>query len=164
LPHPPHSAAEAGRRGGAQAAGRTALLAAPGPLQAAVGDLARAERRRRAPPAGRAEPLPPWWPPPRRPHHRPPFSTRPTPPAALPTVLFDTARHPAPTAPSPAWSAQPLPGPAKLLGEALLERSTVPNEMLRGARALLRAPRKVASQVREGLVNVGATTLAGISS
>jgi diacylglycerol O-acyltransferase len=80
------------------------------------------------------------------------------------TVLFDAERTPAKTkAPAP-WSAQPLPGSAKLLGEALLERSTMPNEMLRGARALLRAPRRVAAQVREGLVNVGATTLAGISS
>ena len=56
------------------------------------------------------------------------------------TVLFDTAREPAPTAPAAPWSAKPLPGPAKLLGEALLERSTVPAEMVRGARALLRAP------------------------
>jgi diacylglycerol O-acyltransferase len=80
------------------------------------------------------------------------------------TVLFDTAREPAPTAPPSAWSAKPLPGPAKLLGEALVERGTVPNEMLRGARALLRAPRRAVSQVREGLVNVGATTIAGVKS
>ncbi|MGO9488493.1 MAG: WS/DGAT/MGAT family O-acyltransferase [Solirubrobacteraceae bacterium] len=81
------------------------------------------------------------------------------------TVLFDTAREPAaPTAPPTAWSAKPLPGRAKLLGEALIERSTVPNEMLRGARALLRAPRRAVSQAREGLASVGATTLAGISA
>jgi WS/DGAT/MGAT family acyltransferase len=80
------------------------------------------------------------------------------------TVLFDTARDPSPVAPPAPWSAKPLPGQAKLLGEALLERSTMPNEMLRGARALLRAPRRVASQVRDGLVNVGATTLAGVRS
>jgi diacylglycerol O-acyltransferase / wax synthase len=80
------------------------------------------------------------------------------------TVLFDTAREPTPSAPPTPWAAQPLPGPAKLLGEALIERSTVPNEMLRGARALLRAPRRAVSQVRESLVSVGATTIAGISS
>jgi diacylglycerol O-acyltransferase / wax synthase len=81
------------------------------------------------------------------------------------TVLFDAAREPAaPPAPPDAWSARPLPGSAKLLGEALIERSTMPTEMLRGARALLRAPRRAASQVRQGLVNVGATTIAGISS
>jgi diacylglycerol O-acyltransferase / wax synthase len=80
------------------------------------------------------------------------------------TVLFDTAREPVPSYPPTAWSAQPLPGPAKLLGEALVERSTVPNEMLRGARALLRAPRKAVSQVKEGLLSIGATTMAGIKS
>src|SRR6266849_9222026 len=58
------------------------------------------------------------------------------------TVLFDAAREPSPTAPARAWSAKPLPGSAKLLSEALLERTTVPGEMVRGARALLRAPRR----------------------
>ncbi|MGO9321280.1 MAG: WS/DGAT/MGAT family O-acyltransferase [Solirubrobacteraceae bacterium] len=80
------------------------------------------------------------------------------------TVLFDTACEPSPTAPSSPWSAKPLPGPAKLLGEALIERSTVPAEMVRGARALLRAPRRAVSQVKDGLASVGATTLAGISA
>ncbi len=79
------------------------------------------------------------------------------------TVLFDTAPEPAPT-PSPPWSAKPLPGPAKLLGEALIERSTVPAEMARGARALLRAPRKAAVQMKDGLASIGATTLAGINA
>jgi diacylglycerol O-acyltransferase len=80
------------------------------------------------------------------------------------TVLFDTAREPAPTAPPAPWSAKPLPGSAKLLGEALVERSTVPAEMLRGGRALLRAPRKAVSQVKDGLTSIGATTLAGIKA
>ncbi|HEY0515722.1 MAG TPA: wax ester/triacylglycerol synthase family O-acyltransferase [Solirubrobacteraceae bacterium] len=81
------------------------------------------------------------------------------------TVLFDLDREPArASAPADEWSAQPLPGPAKLLGEALLERGTVPSEMLRGARALLRAPRRAAGQVRENLVSIGATTLAGVRS
>ena len=84
------------------------------------------------------------------------------------TVLFDTAREPAPTGggwdSSQTWSAKPLPGPAKLLGEALIERSTVPAEMARGARALLRAPRRAAKQLKDGLASVGATTLAGINA
>jgi diacylglycerol O-acyltransferase len=80
------------------------------------------------------------------------------------TVLFDTAREPAPTAPPTPWSAKPLPGAAKLLGEALVERSTVPAEMLRGGRALLRAPRRAFAQVKGGLTSIGATTLAGISA
>ena len=81
-------------------------------------------------------------------------------------MLFDTAREPAtPMRRPPSLErAKPLPGPAKLLGEALIERSTVPSEMLRGARALLRAPRRAAAQVREGLVSIGATTLAGVNA
>jgi diacylglycerol O-acyltransferase len=81
------------------------------------------------------------------------------------TVLFDTQREPAvPTAPPTSWHAKPLPGPAKLLGEALIERSTVPTEMGRGARALLRAPRRAVSQVKDGLLSIGATTIAGINA
>jgi diacylglycerol O-acyltransferase / wax synthase len=80
------------------------------------------------------------------------------------TVLFDTSREPTPTAPPSQWSAKPLPGPAKLLGEALVERSTVPAEMLRGGRALLRAPRRALAQVKDSLTSIGATTLAGINA
>ncbi len=81
------------------------------------------------------------------------------------TVLFDAAPEPAPTArPAAAWTAKPLPGPAKLLGEALRERITVPAEMRRGARALVRTPRRALSQVMEGLVSVGTTAIAGINA
>jgi WS/DGAT/MGAT family acyltransferase len=81
------------------------------------------------------------------------------------TVLFDAAREPAPIpGPSSPWVAKPLPGSAKLLGEALIERATIPGEMVRGARRLLRAPRRAAAQVKEGLVSIGATTLAGINA
>ena len=45
-----------------------------------------------------------------------------------------------------------------------MERSTVPAEMARGARALLRAPRRAAAQVKDGLTSIGATTLTGISA
>jgi diacylglycerol O-acyltransferase / wax synthase len=81
------------------------------------------------------------------------------------TVLFDAAPDPAPTAaPSTPWTAKPLPGAAKLLGEALRERMTVPAEMGRGARALFRAPRKAVSQVVDGLTSIGATAIAGINA
>jgi diacylglycerol O-acyltransferase len=81
------------------------------------------------------------------------------------TVLFDSAPDPAPTPrPRTPWVAKPLPGRAKLLGEALVERSTVPAEMTRGARALLRTPRRALSQVKDGLTSIGATTVAGINA
>lgn len=81
------------------------------------------------------------------------------------TVLFDTSPEPAGVSRPPApWTAKPLPGSAKLLGEALLERATVPAEMGRGTRALLRAPRRALGQVKDAVANVSATTLAGISA
>jgi diacylglycerol O-acyltransferase len=81
------------------------------------------------------------------------------------TVLFDTSPEPTPTGRPPMpWIARPLPGSAKLLGEALLERTTVPGEMTRGARALLRAPRRAAAQLKDGLASIGATALAGINA
>lgn len=81
------------------------------------------------------------------------------------TVLFDASPEPLqpPKAPAP-WVARPLPGGAKLLGDALLERSTVPGEMLRGTRAMLRTPRKALAHLKETVVGVGATTLAGVSA
>jgi WS/DGAT/MGAT family acyltransferase len=81
------------------------------------------------------------------------------------TVLFDASPEPLqpPRAPAP-WVARPLPGGAKLLSDALLERSTVPGEMLRGARAVLRTPRKALAHLKETVVGVGATTLAGVSA
>jgi diacylglycerol O-acyltransferase / wax synthase len=81
------------------------------------------------------------------------------------TVLFDTAPDPMPTSRPPVpWTAKPLPGSAKLLGEALRERATVPAEMVRGARRLVRAPRRAASQLLDGLTSIGATTIAGVKA
>jgi diacylglycerol O-acyltransferase len=87
------------------------------------------------------------------------------------TVLFDADPHPVSDAqggrgdpPGEPWSPRPLPGSAKLLGEALLERTTVPGEIARGARRVVRRPRRALGQLREGLANVGATTLAGINA
>ena len=81
------------------------------------------------------------------------------------TVLFDAAPEPpGPARPPAPWVARPLPGSAKLLADALLERSTAPAEMLRGARAMLRAPKRALGHVKDTLVGVGATTLAGVSA
>jgi diacylglycerol O-acyltransferase / wax synthase len=44
------------------------------------------------------------------------------------TVLFDTSPDPVPTSrPAEPWIPKPLPGSAKLLGEALAERAIVPS-------------------------------------
>jgi diacylglycerol O-acyltransferase / wax synthase len=81
------------------------------------------------------------------------------------TVLFDASPEPAGTPRPPVpWVARPLPGPAKLLADALVERSTAPAEMVRGARAIMRRPRRALARVRETVAGVGATTLAGINA
>jgi WS/DGAT/MGAT family acyltransferase len=81
------------------------------------------------------------------------------------TVLFDASPEPAGTPrPRVPWVARPLPGPAKLLADALVERSTVPGEMARGARAVLRTPRRALAHAKDALVGVGATTLAGFNA
>src|SRR5262249_551840 len=81
----------------------------------------------------------------------------------IPPVLSDAAPEAAPGGgPARPWTAKPLPGSAKLLGEALRERATIPAEATRGVRALLRTPRNVLSQVTDRLASAGATALAGI--
>ena len=73
------------------------------------------------------------------------------------TVLFDTSPDPVPVAPPEAeWIPRPLPTDAQLLAEALLERATVPTEIIRGVRATLRGPRHVAARVRRALGGIGA--------
>jgi diacylglycerol O-acyltransferase len=81
------------------------------------------------------------------------------------TVLFDVAPEPPreATPPEP-WYPRPLPGSAKLLGEALLERTTVPGEMVRGARRVVRTPLRALERLRGNLASVGATTLAGLGA
>lgn len=81
------------------------------------------------------------------------------------TVLFDVSPEPAGTPRPPApWAPRPLPGSAKLLRDALVERSTAPAEMARGARAMVRTPRRALGKLKDTLVGVGATTLAGVSA
>src|SRR5438105_6691877 len=79
------------------------------------------------------------------------------------TVLFDTSADPMPVAPPEHdWVPRPLPSSAQLLADALLERATVPQEIVRGIRATLRGPRAVAQRVAEALVAVGALAGAGL--
>ena len=59
------------------------------------------------------------------------------------SVLFDTSPVPAaPTAAGDRWLPRPLPSSAQLLGEALVERATVPGELTRTLRAIVRGPRR----------------------
>jgi diacylglycerol O-acyltransferase / wax synthase len=79
------------------------------------------------------------------------------------SVLFDTSPEPdlPPDAPPP-WTPRPEPSPAQLLGEALLERGTVPAELVRSVRALFRGPRHMARAAAESLVGLGAFAWAGL--
>ncbi|HWH43267.1 MAG TPA: wax ester/triacylglycerol synthase family O-acyltransferase [Thermoleophilaceae bacterium] len=80
------------------------------------------------------------------------------------TVLFDTKPEPdAPPATAERWLPRPLPSSAQLLAEALVERATAPGEVVRSARALLRAPRQIARSAVDSLVAVGALARVGLA-
>jgi diacylglycerol O-acyltransferase len=80
------------------------------------------------------------------------------------SVLFDTSPEPvAPTDPGAPWLPRPLPSGVQLLGEALLERATIPAELTRSARAVLRGPRRVLGGARDAAVGVGAMAWAGLN-
>jgi WS/DGAT/MGAT family acyltransferase len=81
------------------------------------------------------------------------------------SILFDT--KPQPDAPPPAeekrWLPAPTPSRAQLLAEALFERATVPAEIARGARALVRGPRRIAGAALGSAAGVGSMVRAGLS-
>jgi diacylglycerol O-acyltransferase len=80
------------------------------------------------------------------------------------SVLFDTSPEPAaPTDPGDRWLPRPLPSRAQLLAEALLERATIPAEIGRSIRAVLRGPRRIAEGLRDAAVGVGAMAWAGLN-
>src|SRR5215213_7564644 len=80
------------------------------------------------------------------------------------SVLFDTSPEPAaPTDPGERWLPRPLPSAAQLLGEAIVERATIPGELARSVRAVLRGPRRVAEGLRDAAVGVGAMAWAGLN-
>jgi diacylglycerol O-acyltransferase len=81
------------------------------------------------------------------------------------TVIFDSSPDPMPVAPSEhEWIPRPLPSDAQLLADALVERATVPREIVRGIRATLRGPRAVAEKLTEALVGIGAMAWAGLQA
>ena len=81
------------------------------------------------------------------------------------TVLFDTSPDPLPVAPPDhEWVARPLPSRAQLLADALLERATVPGEVMRGVRATLRGPRTVAVRTGKALGSMSALAWTGLQA
>jgi WS/DGAT/MGAT family acyltransferase len=79
------------------------------------------------------------------------------------TVLFDTSPNPVPVAPpDQEWVPRPLPSRAQLLADALLERATVPGEMVRGVRAVLRGPRAVAGELTRSVGALGELARTGL--
>src|SRR3954447_10187201 len=80
------------------------------------------------------------------------------------SILFDTKPKPdaLPPAEEKRWLPAPTPSGAQLLGEALYERATVPSEIVRGARALVRGPRRIASSAAGSLSGVGSMVRAGL--
>ena len=80
------------------------------------------------------------------------------------TVLFDPAPEGRPAEePERRWLPAPMPSRSQLLGEALVERATVPGEIGRSVRALFRTPRQIAAAARDSLVGVGAMAWAGMN-
>lgn len=80
------------------------------------------------------------------------------------SVMFDTS--PEPAAPPDAgdrWLPRPLPSAAQLLGEALVERATVPGEITRTLRAIVRGPRRILEGARDAAVGLGAMAWAGLN-
>jgi diacylglycerol O-acyltransferase / wax synthase len=80
------------------------------------------------------------------------------------TVLFDASPDNEPLPDPPAWTPQPEPSDAQLLGEALVERATTPAEVVRGARAVLRGPRRVARAAIDALEAAGTFARAGLGA
>jgi diacylglycerol O-acyltransferase len=82
------------------------------------------------------------------------------------TVLFDVAREPDParTEEQKAWQPTPELSDAQLLAETLLERAISPREILRGARWVLRGPRRAVEKVTDTLAAAGTFAWAGIAA
>jgi diacylglycerol O-acyltransferase / wax synthase len=81
------------------------------------------------------------------------------------TVLFDASAEPLPVAPPDhEWVARPLPSRAQLMADALIERTTVPAEVVRGLKATLRGPRTVAKRAGGAFASVGTLAWTGLQA
>ncbi len=80
-------------------------------------------------------------------------------------VLFDTEPDaPPPAPPEHPWVARPLPTPAQLLSDALIERATHPQALAHSARAALDVPRRIADTARDRLADAGVLSFAARAS
>ena len=80
----------------------------------------------------------------------------------LTTVLFDLSADEVSDYASPSeWIPRPAPSRAEILGEAILERATVPAEAARGLRALARRPRRIVDWVGNQTSGLGSLAFAG---
>jgi WS/DGAT/MGAT family acyltransferase len=81
------------------------------------------------------------------------------------SILFDA--KPEPDSPPPQegkrWLPAPTPSPAQMLAEAMVERATVPAEIVRGVRAAFRAPRRIAGAALGSLAGVSAMARTGLN-
>jgi diacylglycerol O-acyltransferase len=80
------------------------------------------------------------------------------------TVLFDTEPEPDSVPEPEPWIPQPEPSGAEVLAESLIERATTPAEVVRGARAVLRAPRRAARAAIDFLEAAGAFARTGVAA
>jgi WS/DGAT/MGAT family acyltransferase len=79
-------------------------------------------------------------------------------------VLFDAAAEPEAAPGAESWTPRPEPSDAQMLGEALVERATSPAEIVRGARALLRGPRRLARAAIDAAEAAGTFARAGLAA
>ncbi|HEY8000554.1 MAG: wax ester/triacylglycerol synthase family O-acyltransferase [Vicinamibacteria bacterium] len=79
-------------------------------------------------------------------------------------VLFDTMPEPESVPQAEPWTPRPEPSDAQMLGEALIERVTSPAEIVRGARAVFRAPRRIARSLIDAAEAAGAFARAGLAA
>jgi WS/DGAT/MGAT family acyltransferase len=61
------------------------------------------------------------------------------------------------------WTPEPAPEPTRLLGEAIAERVTVPAEMVRPARAMLRRPGQLAAGLRDAAKGLASLVFDGLA-
>jgi diacylglycerol O-acyltransferase / wax synthase len=80
------------------------------------------------------------------------------------TVLFDLDRDSAQVSDPEPWLPEPEPSRPQLLAEALLQRATHPSELVRGARALVEAPRRAAESAIQELGAAGSFLRTGFAA